>query len=166
MLLTFILKSISFYQFKKSLHSENVEHLELVTKPTPLNSILWNAQVETKNGYRSAYYSFFDKNAIVFDSEIPKNHELLTPYIEQDDIRTIIALSRGFYFIEEVTDGFIYTDMRFGQFGFTEKAPYGCRYKLTKNLAGELTIKKLDFPAGSANFSDALSSLFIRIKGN
>ena len=165
-LIAFILKGISFYQFKKVLRSENVEHLELVTKPTPLNTVLWNAQIETKNGYRCAYYSFFDKSPIVFNSEIPKNHELLTAYAEQDDIRTIIELSRGFYFIEEVEDGFIYTDMRFGQFGFTENSPFGWKYKLTKNPAGELTIKQLELPAGSANFSEVFSSLMEPIKGN
>ena len=165
MLLTFILKGISFYQFKKALRAENVEHLEMVSKPTPLNTILWNAQIETEKGYRSAYYSFFDKKPIVFDSEIPKNHGLLNGYTKQDDLKTIIELSRGFYFIEEVEDGFIYTDMRFGQYGFTEDSPYSWKYKLTKNPAGSLSIEKLGFPAGSGNISEAFNSLLERIKG-
>ena len=165
MLLTFILKGISFYQFKKALQIENVEYLELVTKPTPLNTILWNAQIETETGYRSAYYSFFDKKSIVFDSEIHKNHELLSAYKDQEDIKTITALSRGFYFIEEVEDGYIYTDMRFGQYGFTEEAPYGWKYKLTKKPEGSLSIQKLGFPSGSGNISEAFSSLLERMKG-
>ena len=165
LLLTFLLKGIGFYQFKKALSRQSIEHISLVTKPTPLNTILWNAQVETKNGYRSAYYSFLDKKTISFDSEIPKNHDLLAAYEDQEDIKTIVELSRGFYFIEEVEDGSIYTDMRFGQYGFTEDAPYGWNYKLTKNPEGSPSIKRLDFPAGSNSISEAFSTLLERIKG-
>jgi inner membrane protein len=165
LLLTFIFKGIGFYQFKKALNLQNIEHLTLFTKPTPLNTILWNAQIETKYGYRIAYYSFFDKKSISFDSEIPKGHDLLDPYKNQENIKTLIELSRGFYFIEEVEDGFIYTDMKFGQYGFTEDAPYVWQYKLTKNPDGSLRIKKNDLPVGAINFPKALSSLIERIKG-
>jgi inner membrane protein len=166
LLLTFIFKGIGVYQFKKALNLQDIDHLTLFTKPTPLNTILWNAQIETENGYRSAYYSFFDKKSISFDSEIPKGHDLLSPYKNQEDIRTIIELSRGFYFVEEVEDGFIYTDMKFGQYGFTEDAPYTWQYGLTKEPDGSLSIQKLDFPAGSNSIPEALSSLIERIKGN
>lgn len=165
LILTLIFKGISFYQFKKALNLQNIEYLTLFTKPTPLNTILWNAQIKTENGYRSAYYSFFDKKSISFDSEIPNGHDLLTPYKGQEDIQTIIELSRGFYFIEEVEDGFMYTDMKFGQYGFTEDAPYIWQYELKKNLDGSLSIQKLDFPAESNSITEALGSLIERIKG-
>jgi inner membrane protein len=165
LLLTLIFKGISFYQFKKELSRQNIDYLSLVTKPTPLNTILWNAQIETEIGYRIAYYSLFDKKPISFDSEKPKGHNLLTPYKNQEDIKTIIELSRGFYFVEEVEDGFIYTDMRFGQYGFTEDAPYVWQYKLTKKQDGNLSIQKIDF-ARSISIPEALSDLKERIKGN
>jgi inner membrane protein len=165
LLLTLIFKGISFYQFKKELSRQNIDYLSLVTKPTPLNTILWNAQIETEIGYRIAYYSLFDKKPISFDSEKPKGHNLLTPYKNQEDIKTIIELSRGFYFVEEVEDGFIYTDMRFGQYGFTEDAPYVWQYKLTKKPDGNLSIQKIDF-ARSISIPEALSDLTERIKGN
>jgi len=166
LLLTIVFKGIGFYAFKKVLNRQRIEHFSLVTKPTPLNTILWNAQIETEKGYRIAYYSFFDKKAISFGSEIPKGHDLLTPYKDQKDIKTLIELSRGFYFIEEVADGFIYTDLKFGQYGFTENSPYIWQYKLTKNSEGTLIIKKLDFPATSTSTSTALGLLIERVKGN
>ncbi len=55
--------------------------------------------------------------------------------------------------------------MKFGQFGFTEDAPYVWQYKLTKNPEGSLSIKKLDFPVGSSSISEVLDSLLERIKG-
>lgn len=165
LLLTIIFKGIGFYKFKKNLSHRSIEHLSIVTKPTPLNSILWNAQIETEKGYRIAYYSFFDEKSISFDSEIPKGHDLLTPYKNQENIKTIIKLSRGFYFVEEVKDGFIYTDMKFGQYGFTEDSPFVWQYKLTKNLEGSLSIQKLDFPAGSNSLLETLNTLVERIKG-
>jgi inner membrane protein len=166
LLLTFMFKGIGIYKFKKALNLQNIDHLELFTKPTPLNTILWNAQIETENGYRSAYYSLFDQKPISFDSEILKGHDLLAPYKNQEDIKTIIELSRGFYFIEEVEDGFIYTDMKFGQYGFREDAPYIWQYKLTKKPNNSLSIEKINFPADSNSIPEAISVLIERIKGN
>ena len=166
LLLTLVFKGIGFYMFKKTLLRQDIEYFSLVTKPTPLNTIFWNAQIETENGYRFAYYSLFDEKPISFHSEIPKGHNLLTPYKEQEDIKAIIKLSRGFYTVEEVEGGFIYTDLKFGQYGFTKDAPYVWQYKLMKNSEGSLGIKKIDFTSDFKSTRNAFSSLIDRIKGN
>jgi inner membrane protein len=165
MLLTIVFKGICYYKVKSALEEENIQYKTIVTRPTPLNAILWSIQVETESGYRTAYYSLFDTRPISFFSEIPKNHSLLDAHKNQKDIRQIIQMSRGYYFLEEIENGFMYTDMRFGQMGFSENSPFGWRYKLTKNPAGKLSIKKLDFPAGSASLYEAFKSLLERIKG-
>ena len=62
MLLTIVFKYITYVQFDKDLNSKGVQYINIDTKPTPLNSILWTANVETKEGYYVGYYSLFDEN--------------------------------------------------------------------------------------------------------
>ena len=74
---------ISFEEFKDGLQSQKIEYVEMDTKPSPLNAILWSSLIETNQGYRTAYYSLFDSQEITYSKEFKKNHELLVPYLDQ-----------------------------------------------------------------------------------
>ena len=101
LLLTLIFKWISFQEFKEGLENQEIEYVEIDTKPSPLNSILWSSLIETDKGYRTAYYSLFDKQEITYSKEFLKNHHLLEPYLEQKVIKQLIDISAGWYRIEE-----------------------------------------------------------------
>ena len=62
-------------QFKKALEKENIEYINLNTKPTFFNSVLWAGQIETKDSYIFTYYSLFDKSKR--KHEFSPNHILL-----------------------------------------------------------------------------------------
>ena len=79
MVLTILFKGITFVKFQNQLDKDKIKYVDMDTRPAPLNTILWNAQVETKTGYRVAYYSFFDSQDIKFSEEIPKNYHLIAP---------------------------------------------------------------------------------------
>src|SRR5690554_3467710 len=51
MLLTLILKGITFIKFERALEEQNIAYLEMDTRPSPLNSILWTANVETEDAF-------------------------------------------------------------------------------------------------------------------
>src|SRR5690554_4622114 len=59
--LTFLLKGISFYQFTDALEQQNITYQEIETKPAPLNTILWVANVKREDDFLIGNYSFFDK---------------------------------------------------------------------------------------------------------
>ena len=82
LLLTLIFKWISFQEFKEGLQNQEIDYVEMDTKPSPLNAILWSSLIETDNGYRTAYYSLFDKKEISYSKEFLKNHHLLKPYLD------------------------------------------------------------------------------------
>lgn len=167
MALTFIFKGISHYQFQEALNKKGISYIEMDTKPTPLNTILWNAQVETSSGFISGYYSLFDNKEINFLKEIPKNHDLLDPYKDQKVIKQLIKISDGWYYVEKIDDSqLMFTDIRFGRFGFEENSPYIWKYKLNILEKGKISAKRLKFPTDSVNFSNALHELFDRMKGN
>ena len=51
MLITLWIKWYTYDVFQKSLNEQNITYSEIQTKPTPLNTILWNANIETKDAY-------------------------------------------------------------------------------------------------------------------
>lgn len=164
--LTFVFKGISYSKFKNSLIENNIAYERLDNQPTPLNTILWNAQVETTTGYLMGYYSLLDSRKITFLKEVPKNHHLLNPYLNQKQVQQLLKITEGWYFVEEDDENLIFTDVRFGQFGFDDEAPFLWKWKLTKNPDGKVEVSRLQPSSGDLDFSKALTNLKARILGN
>ena len=166
MALSFVLKGIGFGKFEKALEKENISYLELDTRPTPLNTILWNAQIETEKGYRMGYYSFFDSKEITFSPEFKKNHHLLEPYKQQKVVKQLKNIAAGWYLIEQrERDTLEFTDIRFGQFGFEEDSPFFWKYILWMNEEGVMEAKQIQMP-DNIDFGKAFGDLGDRIAGN
>ena len=166
MAITIALKGYSHYKFHVQLEKNKIEYLDMDTKPTPLNTILWNAQVETEKGYRVAYFSLFDTKRIEFSNELPKNHELLAPFKDQKVVQQLIKIAAGWYVVEEVDGELFFVDLRFGQMGMdVNKSPFFWRYKLTPDSQGKISVTR-----ASADFAKTRENVFVdlwtRIKGN
>jgi inner membrane protein len=166
MALTFVFKSAAHYQFSSALKANGIEYVEMDTQPAPLNTILWTAQVETKTGMLSGSYSLFDTQPIQFHDEIPKNHDLLLPHLKNKQVQQILKIAGSWYFIEENKEGLVFTDIRFGQFGFKVDSPYMWKYSIQKNPDGKIIVKRIDFSPGDINFKETFGQLIQRIKGN
>jgi len=166
MLLTFVSKGIGFGKFEDALDAENISYIEMDTRPTPLNTILWNAQVETKTGYKMGYYSFFDSKEITFSPEFIKNHHLLEPYKDQKVVKQLKQIAAGWYLVEQAKqDTLLFTDIRFGQFGFEEDSPFFWKYKLWMNDKGIMEAYQIQMKE-KVDFGKAFGELGDRIKGN
>ena len=165
LLLTLIFKWISFQEFKEGLENQEIEYVEIDTKPSPLNSILWSSLIETDKGYRTAYYSLFDKQEITYSKEFLKNHHLLEPYLEQKVIKQLIDISAGWYRIEEKNGKLLFWDLRFGQMGMdVNNASFLWYYEL--NIKENGNISAIKRQPEIKNFKLVFKELFIRIKGN
>ena len=165
LLLTLIFKWISFQEFKEGLENQEIEYVEIDTKPSPLNSILWSSLIETDKGYRTAYYSLFDKQEITYSKEFLKNHHLLEPYLEQKVIKQLIDISAGWYRIEEKNGKLLFWDLRFGQMGMdVNNASFLWYYELNIKENGNMSAIKRQ--PEIKNFKLVFKELFNRIKGN
>jgi len=165
MLLTLISKAVGWSNFKSALDQQQITYTELDTNTTPLNSVLWNAQIETETGFVTGYYSLFDKSPITFFDEIPKNHHLLEPYKDVKEVQQLLEVSQGLYLVKEAENGLHYTDMRFGQFGFEKESPYIWQFSITKTPDGKVEVERLNFASEAISFDEVLSVLLTRIKG-
>ncbi|HUH74660.1 MAG TPA: metal-dependent hydrolase [Chitinophagales bacterium] len=164
LVLTFILKWISFNQFENALETQNIHYIQLDTRPSPLNTILWSANVETEDAYLLGNYSFFDTQPINFES-YPKNHELLGNLKENESVKLMIAISEGWYTITKKDETLYYNDLRFGLLSLAPN---------TQNFVFQYQIEVTD--TNQVNFIEVkkdrqdgkklLSELWMRIKGN
>lgn len=113
MLLTIILKFVTYDKFIKALEQQNITYTSVQTKPSPMNTILWTANVETEDAFLIGDYSFFDTEPIVFYSH-PKNHELLSDLKDNKDVQRLIKVTENKYTVSEKQRDLYLNDLRFG----------------------------------------------------
>ncbi|XOV68042.1 MAG: metal-dependent hydrolase [Fluviicola sp.] len=168
MALSIILKAFTYNSFQNTLEDKKIDYVEMDTRPAPLNTFLWNAQVETKTGYRMAYYSVFDSKPIEFSEEFPKNHHLLDPYRDQKAVQQLIKISQGWYMIREEDGKLYYIDLRFGQLGFDpNESDFIWKFELVPDEYGNLEIERLQPDLQKAgDIGTIMKSLWQRISGN
>ena len=165
LVLTLIFKWVSFQKFEEGLENQEIEYVEMDTKPSPLNAILWSSLIETDKGYRTAYYSLFDKQEITYSKEFLKNHHLLEAYLDQKVIKQLIDISAGWYRIEEKNGKLLFWDLRFGQMGMdVNNASFLWYYELNIDETGN--VKAVKRQPEIKNFKMVFKELFNRIKGN
>lgn len=113
LLLCLVLKGLAYQKFEAALENQGIAYLQLETKPTPFNSILWTANVEVEDAYLIGNYSFFDSKPIEF-KRYSKNHQLLGGLRSEDKIQRLIDITNGWFIITESGDELFFNDLRFG----------------------------------------------------
>ncbi|WP_372752589.1 metal-dependent hydrolase [Mariniflexile sp.] len=164
LLVTFFLKRLAYVEFQSALEIQNISYLKLDTRPSPLNTILWSANVETDDTYLIGYYSFFDTKPVTFES-YPKNHELLGNLVKNESVERMISISEGWYTISKQDEQLYFNDLRFGLLSLEPKSEsFVFQYKIE-----EYNSDKVHFVEVSKDSRDGkklLSELWLRIKGN
>lgn len=164
LVLTLILKGISYQKFTKELSKQNINYKEIETKPTPLNTILWSANIETDDAFLIGYSSFLDKNSITF-SHYPKNHDLLKDLENHPKVKRMIAISKGWYTINKKNNELYFNDLRFGLLSIKPNAQnFVFKYKIVVDKNG--TPFFIEEPKEKREAKELLSNLWTRIKGN
>lgn len=164
LLLTLLLKWIAFNKFKDALEKQNIAYIQLDTRPSALNTILWSANVETKDNYLLGNYSFFDSQPVRFET-YPKNHHLLENLIKDKSVQRMIAISEGWYIIQKNDKNLYFNDLRFGLLSLEPNSQnFVFKYKVTVNDANEVMFTEV--PKNSKNGKKLLSDLWDRLKGN
>lgn len=160
---TLFIKHVATSQFKKALDDQGIKYTKISTRPSPFNTVLWNANIDTQGAYLIADYSFFDSKPIQFKS-YPKRRDLSNELLKFTGVQRLIAISEGWYILEKIEDNWVFNDLRFGLipkkdgdsiFAFS----YDLEFKSNRVEAFESTKTRED-----AKF--LLQNLWERIKGN
>lgn len=116
LVLTLILQQVSTSVFSKNLEEQQIEYKDFTVRPTPLNSILWAANVETDDAFLIGYYSLLDTDKNIKFTSYPKNHELLGDLSNHPKVKRLIAINEYWYTITKENDNLYLNDLRFGLF--------------------------------------------------
>ncbi len=164
LVLTLLLKWMSFSQFESSLQSQGITYSQLSTRPSPANTMLWSANVEIDNAYLLANYSFFDTKPITFES-YPKNHHLLENLSDNDQVRRMIEISQGWYIINQKDGKLYFNDLRFGLMSLQPHAQdFVFSYEIVTDDLNN--VKFVEVPKDRRDAKKLLGELWSRIKGN
>ena len=164
LLITFLLKWVSFTQFESALQTQDIAYTKLETRPSPGNTILWSANVETDSAYLLGNYSFFDTEPTSFVS-YPKNHHLLGSLAESEQVQQMIAISEGWYIINEKDGKLYFSDLRFGLKSLEPGAQdFVFTYEIVTDDQNNVTFAEV--PKNRSDASQLLGELWDRLKGN
>lgn len=162
--ITLILKGLSYKKFTKELNNQNISYSKIATKPAPLNTVLWSANVETKNSFLIGHSSFFDKNPIQF-SYYPKNHHLLGNLKNNEKVKRMISISKGWYTINKQNSDLYFNDLRFGTLSMRQNAEnFVFKYKI--NVDENENVTFIEVKKDKNDAKNLMSDLWMRIKGN
>lgn len=164
LLFTFLLKWIAFTQFESALKEQNISYSQLDTRPSPMNTILWSANVDTDAAYLLANYSLFDSRPITFES-YPKNHHLLGELINEEPVQRMISISEGWYTISQKEGRLYFNDLRFGLLSLESNAQdFVFSYQIDSDASSQVTFTEV--PKDKRDGKKLLADLWQRVKGN
>ncbi|MEM7381892.1 MAG: metal-dependent hydrolase [Bacteroidota bacterium] len=165
LLLTLALKWFTYNKFIQSLEEQGIEYSAIATRPTPFNTLLWTANVDTEKAYLIGNYSLFDSQPITF-KPYSKNHELLGRWASNDMVLRLINVTDGWYTIEE-NEGLLYlNDLRFGLISMQEdESRFAFNYEIRPVENNQVQITETPkYEGGDAQ--KLFGALWDRILGN
>lgn len=163
LVLTLMLKTVAYQAFTKNLASQGIAYQQIAIRPTPLNTILWTANIETEDAYLIGNYSFFDSQGITFQS-YPKNHNRLGDLVNDDKVQRLIQITDGWYTVYERESGIYFNDLRFGLISLDpSEQQFAFSYHLDTST-GDLLVRET--PKYRRDAEKVLRVLWQRIWGN
>lgn len=166
LLLSVMLKFLALGQFEAALKEQNITYNQISTRPAALNTVLWNANVDTEDAYLIGDYSFFDSKPVMF-KRYPKNREQEPNYKfaqSQKNLQRLIDISQGWYLMEEKKGHWYFYDLRFGLMPVANNKEQFVFSYLLKEENGVLTAQESEKEPRDAGL--LLETLWERMKGN
>jgi inner membrane protein len=164
LMLTLVLKWIAFGQFEDALAQQQITYRQMDTRPAPLNTVLWNANVETDSAYLLGDYSFFDTQPIRFQ-RYPKQHQLWGGLEKNERAQRMIGISQGWYTLYQDGNQLYFNDLRFGLMSLEKGSQdFVFKYAVSRNAEGEVTFT--EEPKDRQDARVILDALWGRMTGN
>ncbi len=99
---------------RETLHKQNISAGQLITGPSPFNTLLWRTVVMTDSGYAEGFYSLLDKSNAIRFMHYPSEPELLTSIKDEWPVQRLQWFSKGFYKVSRLGDDVVLSDLRMG----------------------------------------------------
>lgn len=164
MLITIGFKGYTYSVFKSNLKEQHIPYERISNRPTFGNSMLWMANVETKDAYYTGLYSLLDHDKKVDFFRLEKNHQAIDSIKAEPQIKRLIRLTKGWYVIREEHGSLYLSDMRFGEMWEGSGLFFG--KSLLKQQNGEWVIENTRPDVNMNDFKAVLKATFRRAGGD
>ncbi len=162
LLLTLVLKGVVNQRFEQALNAQNIRYANISTRPAPMNTVLWNANIETPDSYLIADYSFLDTAPILF-TEYPKNRKASAQMMAFPNVQRLMAITEGWFILEQKNGQWYFYDLRFGLIPRKDAEPFFAFSYRLHNENGHITAEEVPKTGGDAQY--LFHELWQRIKG-
>jgi inner membrane protein len=98
----------------ESLKRQEIGYEQVLTVPTPLNSILWRVLVMDQDGYFEGFYSLMDGTGEIRFKKYPNEREWLLGIEDHWPVKRLQWFTRGFYAVQRHSSDIVMTDLRMG----------------------------------------------------
>ncbi len=158
------IKLFALNKFEKALEHQQISYNQIIVKPTAFNTILWNANVKTKDGYLLADYSLFDQKPITFT--LYETNQIIEKQISDNPtFKKLVNIADGWYTITQQNDKIYFNDLRFGLLNDNLKTPqFAFSYEFTRNDNGEFLVSEV--PKAKRDGKLLMQKLWKRLWGN
>jgi inner membrane protein len=164
LILTCILKWAAYSAFENALEKQQIDYIQLDTRPAAFNTILWSANVEVEEAYLLADYSFFDTKPISFNV-YPKNHQLLGDLKNNANVKRMIANSENWFTISKKGEQLYFNDLRFGLLSTSAQSQeFVFQYEILVGTDGEVSF--MESPKDTSDAKKIMGELWQRILGH
>ena len=162
LLLTLVLKQAVNRKFEQALQDQGIAYREISTRPAPMNTVLWNANIDTEDSYLLGDYSLFDSSPIRFTS-YPKNRTASAEMQEYPNVQRLVTIAEGWYILEQKDGQWYFHDLRFGLIPRKNKDPYFAFSYSLQLEDGQILAEEVAKSRVDAQY--LAKSLWARIKG-
>jgi inner membrane protein len=105
----------------------SIAHRNILTVPTPFNTVLWRIVIVDDHSYYEGFYSLLDPSRKISMSRHPLNHDLLSGIEDHWPVRRLQWFTHGFYAVNNVDGDIVMADLRMGL-----KPNYVFQFKVAK----------------------------------
>lgn len=168
LLITIVNKNVANNVFEKETGRQGIVYNRFETNPTPFNSILWYANIETDSGFYVGNYSLLDTDSKIEFVFFPKNYHLLENYQQNNNLQRLLKLTRGFYTVKKLNNRILINDLRFGAADIihSEKSEFAFSYLLHTDENDSSQITSIEWlRAGSEVRTSKIEEYLQRLRG-
>ncbi|TYA71947.1 metal-dependent hydrolase [Seonamhaeicola marinus] len=163
LLVALVLKFVAHKKIENELRDQGIAYTAISTRPAPLNTVLWNANIDTKEDYLITDYSFFDTQPLTF-TKYPKGRASSDSLTNYPNVQRLIAISEGWYIIEQKDGEWYFNDLRFGLIPKKDGSSFFTFSYQLKEKDG--SIEATEVPKTGRDATFLMNILWERIKGN
>ncbi len=162
LLLTLVIKEVVNKRFVQALKDQGIAYSKISTRPAPLNTILWNANIETPDSYLIADHSFLDDAPIRF-AAYPKNRKESEKIMAFPNVQRLITITEGWFILGQKDGQWYFYDLRFGLIPRKDLPPFFAFTYLLEEINGRIQATENEKNERDAEY--LLQVLWLRIKG-